>query len=519
MSASAPPNSRGERLTRLTDREVDVLVIGAGATGAATAMAAARAGARVAIIDRGDAAGATSSASSKLLHGGLRYLKSAQVRLVHEAHRERRLAATVVAPHLARPLQFVVPIAPTTQYRATELRAGVLLYGALSGFRDGRSGRISAAAAQQLVPGLRTSDRRFVSYHDHETDDARLVLAGLQTAEQFGALWLNYVAVEELLIEGGRVVGAEARDRLTGEPLRIHARVVVNAAGPWVDHVRRLEDPAAAPSIRLSKGAHLLLDVEAPWGAAVTSPMAEGRVAFGIPWHDMLLLGTTDEPFEEEPEFVSVTDADRAQILDEAAVALLPETIAPHRVRAAFAGLRVLPLGRGGTASAARETVFSVGPKGLVSIAGGKLTTWRAIGIKAATHALKQIGGPTPSTDAFPLVGATQPRQAELALAAAYPQLPETTIASLVGTYGSLSHNVLAAADHDPSLLDPIVDGAPELMAQVRYAIEHEQACTFEDIVRRRTAIAVRGLDGAARERIAPFLSPNIHLSEVERAP
>ncbi len=500
-------SSRGDRLERLRSTAFDVLVIGGGATGAATAWAAAQTGARVALVDRGDAAGATSSASSKLVHGGLRYLKLGDVRLVREAHRERRWNARIVAPHLVRPLSFVLPVGPDSPYRESELRLGVFLYGALSGFRDGRAGKLRPEEARRAAPGLRIdAGTSFVAYHDHQTDDARLVLAALRTAEELDAVWLNYIEVLSLRVESGRIVGAEVRDRIGGDELAIRARVVVNATGPWLDMLRALEHPVAGTSVRLSKGAHLVLETDRTWTAAVTSPLPGGRVSFAIPWHGMLLLGTTDEPFDGDPATVSATAADTAQILEEAATSLEPEVIEPRHVRASFAGLRVLPLGKGGTASTKRETVVTVGPRGMVSVAGGKLTTWRKIGVDVAARALDSIGLPTPDGRPAPVAGAADPVRVAADLALAHPQLPEGAPEHLAGLYGSLAHEVLEPARMDATLYARVVAGAPDLRAQVAYAVERELAQTADDVLRRRTTISLRGLDAEARPIVERFL-------------
>lgn len=513
VMSSSPPRppspTRADRLERLRGTTFDLLVIGGGATGAATAWAAARAGARVALVDRGDAAGATSSASSKLVHGGLRYLKLGDVRLVREAHRERRWNASVVAPHLVRPLSFLLPVRPDSPYRERELRLGVFLYGALSGFRDGRSGKVPPEEAQRLAPGLRCEPgTSFVAYHDHQTDDARLVLAALRTAEDLGATWLNYVEVEALRLSGGRVAGAELRDRLGGDSISLAARVVVNATGPWLDSIRALEDPRAGTSVRLSKGTHVVLAADEPWSAAVTSPLPGGRVSFAIPWHGMLMLGTTDDSFEDDPSSVSPTPADVSQILGEAATSLTGDTIRPERVRASFAGLRVLPLGEDGTAATRRETVVTVGTGGMVSVAGGKLTTWRRIGVDVATMALRSIGGPSPDEHPVPVTGAADLARVAAELGRTHPLLDEAARRNLAGAYGSLAHELLAAASDDPSLYEPIVAGAPDVRAQVLYAVERELAVTAEDVLRRRTTLALRGLADEALPAVEPFLPP-----------
>ena len=499
--------TRAERLERLAADPFDLLVIGGGALGASTAWAAARAGARVALVDGGDAAGATSSASSKLVHGGLRYLGLGDVKLVREAHRERRWNARLVAPHLVRPLQFILPVGPDSPHRPAELRLGVFVYAALSGFRDGRTGRLAPSEAYALAPGLRhDATRTYVAYHDHQTDDARLVLAALRTAELLGAVWLNYARVESLRIAGGAVGGAEVVDVVSGARFSISARAVVNATGPWVDHIRRLEDPGAAASVRLSKGAHLLLESSEPWHAAVTSPLPGGRVSFAIPWHGMLLLGTTDEPFEGDPATVRPTEADQAQILAEAATSLASDVVSPSRVRGAFAGLRVLPLGATSTAGTRRETVVTVGKAGMISVAGGKLTTWRRIGVDVATRALTSIGGPLPDAHPAPLVGAADPDVVTADLLRLHPALPEGSAAHLAELYGTLAHDVLEPARTATELYEPIVSGGPDVLAQAKYAVEHEAAVTADDILRRRTTLALRGLEAEGRVRVAPFL-------------
>jgi len=504
--AAAGP-TRAERLERLASEQFDLLVIGGGALGASTAWAASRAGARVALVDGGDAAGATSSASSKLVHGGLRYLGLGDVKLVREAHRERRWNARLVAPHLVRPLQFILPVGAETPYRPVELRLGVFVYAALSGFRDGRTGRLKPAEAYTLAPGLRRdAERTYVAYHDHQTDDARLVLAALRTAELLGAVWLNYARVESLRITAGTVSGADVVDAVSGERLAISARAVVNATGPWVDHIRRLEDPGAGSTVRLSKGAHLVLDCSEPWRAAVTSPLPEGRVSFAIPWYGLLLLGTTDEPFEGDPATVRPTDADQAQILAEAATSLAPDVVSAARVRSAFAGLRVLPLGGTSTAGTKRETVVTVGRAGMISVAGGKLTTWRRIGVDVATQALASIHGARPDAHAAPLVGAADPDVVSAELQRRYTELPEGSAPHLAGLYGTLAFDVLEPARREPALFEPIVPGAPDVLAQARYAVDYEAAVTADDILRRRTTVALRGFETEGRERVARFL-------------
>ena len=470
------PRRRADALAALADGRFDLLVIGAGAIGAATAWAAARAGARVAVVDRGDVAAATSMASTKLLHGGLRYLAMGDVRLVREAHGERRRNAELIAPHLVEPLPFLVPLRGASRREALRLRAGVAAYGALSGWRDGRGGAIGPAAARALAPGLRADglDGALV-YHDHRTDDHRLVIAALDAAAELGAVVANHVEVAGLRTLAGQIVGVDAVDRRTGGSLAIAAGTVVNAAGPWVDEVRRLEDPAAAPSVRLAKGAHLLLEPAAPWSAAVTSVLDDGRVAFAIPWRGMLMLGTTDTAYEGDPGAVVADAGDEARILAEAATALGDEAVDPARICARFAGLRALPLGDGPTSGARRETVVTRGARGMLSVAGGKLTTWVAIGDRVADRALADAGflpvpaGPLPSAIAAPAGG-------------------DALLRRLVGRYGAAADGILAKAGMER----PLLDGSDALAAEAVHAAEREWAVDADDAVR-RLGLWVRG--------------------------
>jgi glycerol-3-phosphate dehydrogenase len=506
---SSPPatRNRAEALAQLATDEFDVLVIGGGVVGAGVAWPLARAGLRVAVVDARDLAGATSSASSKLIHGGLRYLAMRDVRLVREAHAERRANATIVAPHLVRPLPFLVPLTPETAYGPLALLAGTALYGALSGFRDGRPRWLSTSDARALAPGLESDRvRGAVLYHDHLTHDARLTLAVLDGAADAGALVLNHVEVVGLQTLGGRVTGADVVDRLTDAALGVRARVVVNASGPWIDRIRRLERSDAGTTVQLSRGTHLVLQADDGWKAAITAMLGDGRVAFAIPFQDGLLLGTTDEPYDGDPADVAPDPGDERQILAEAGLSLAPEAIEPARILQRFAGLRVLPVAAGPTSAAPREVVLTTGPGGMVSIAGGKLTTWRRIGLQAAALASAAIGHPPPGHRPVPLPSAVDPEAAETTLRSRFPLVDPAVVAHLVHGHGAAAAAILERAAADDSLLAPLSDRSPDIGAQVLHARDREWAVTVDDVVR-RTGLAPRGADDAgARRRIATLL-------------
>ena len=491
----AAPASREQALTELGERRFDLLVIGGGIIGAGIASAAAAHGLAVALVERGDFGGATSSTSSKLIHGGLRYLVLGDVGLVREAHQERRALMQVVAPHLVRRLPFMFPLYEDGPYRPFVVKSGILLYSALA--RARLSWSVDAERSRRLVPDLRTEGLHSCAlYHDAWTNDGRLTLANVRAAADAGATVLNYAEVVALRgAEGAEVVA-------DGVSVGVSARAVVNATGPWVDRVRRLEDPNAPRSMRLSKGIHVLVDQERPWTAALTIPHDKVRVSFAVPWEGMLLLGTTDTAHDGGPDEVEVTEADIGQVLDEAAVALDPDRVRRDRVRAVFAGLRVLPGGEGETANARRETVYSRGPSGMISVAGGKLTTYRRIALDALEHLRADLGLHRLDRRPHPLPGA------QGLDGVVFPDaLPAATRDHLLHLYGSLAAEVLAPAADDPSLLEPLRPDGPDLAAQALYGLTHEWALRPEDVLRRRTTAWLRGEDAGAEERVSALLA------------
>jgi glycerol-3-phosphate dehydrogenase len=478
--------SRGRALTQLADRRFDLLVIGGGIVGAGIAEAASAHGLAVALVDKGDFGGATSTASSKLIHGGLRYLRLGDVGLVREAHQERRALMGIVAPHLVRRLPFLFPLYDDGPYRPWLVQSGVLLYSTLA--RARLNGPVDIARARRLVPRLTTRALRSCAlYADAVTNDGRLTLANVRAAADAGATVLNYAEVVAVRGPEGVEVVAD------GETVTVSARATVNAAGPWVDHVRQLDDAGATPSIRLSKGVHVLVDGGTDWSAALTIPHDKVRVSFAVPWEGMLLLGTTDTPHDEGTE-VAVTDADIDQVLGEASVAV--EGLSRSDVKATFAGLRVLPYGDGETTTARRETVYSRSSSGMISIAGGKLTTYRRIALDALEHLRSDLGLHRIDGSPRPLPGA-----AGLSRVPFPDGLPAATRSHLLDLYGSLAADVLAPARDDPSLLEPLAPGRPDLAAQALYAREHEWAVTEEDVLRRRTTAWLAGTRQTIEER------------------
>ncbi|MBU7599855.1 glycerol-3-phosphate dehydrogenase/oxidase [Streptomyces sp. P38-E01] len=510
---------RAETREVLSGAHFDLLVVGGGILGTSVAWHAAQSGLRVAMVDAGDFAGATSSASSKLVHGGLRYLQTGSVKLVAENHHERRVLAKDVAPHLVNPLTFYLPVYKGGPHGAAKLGAGVFAYSALSAFGDGVGRVISPSKAAADNPGLRTENLKAVAvYGDHQMNDSRVAIMTVRAAVQSGAVVLNHAEVTGLRFTGGRVTGAELKDRVDGTEFGVSARLVLNATGPWVDHLRRMENAGADPSIRLSKGAHVVLRRKAPWRAAMATPIDKYRITFALPWEDQLMLGTTDEMYEGDPADVDATDADVDQILDEAAVSVKDEHLSRDLITYAFAGLRVLPGGPGGVESAKRETVVSEGRGGMLSVAGGKWTTYRHIGRTVMNRLAKLPGAPLVDDmepvrslpRRLPLPGVANPNAvAHRLLVDREPDggIDVLTARHLATHYGSLAFEIARLVSEDPTLGERIHPDGPEIWAQAVYARDHEWAQTADDVTRRRTTLTVRGLDTPeVRARIEELL-------------
>ena len=475
---------RAHARAQLGERAFDVLVIGGGIVGAGIANEAAHLGLAVALVDRADFGGATSSASSKLIHGGLRYLRLGDVRLVREAHHERRILERIVAPHLVRRMPFLLPLYGHGPYRPLVVQTGIVLYSTIA--RTRLNGLVDVERAQRMVPELVTHDLRACAFYaDASTHDSRLCLANVRAAAERGATVLNYAEVVELHAGRGATVAVD------GDHVDVRARVVVNATGPWVDRVRLLEDPRAGTSVRLSKGAHVLLERPSSWSAALTIPHDKVRVTFAVPWEGMLLVGTTDTLYDGDIGDVEATREDVESVLAEAASAVDGTALRREHVRSTFAGLRVLPGGDGATASARRETVFTRGPTGMLTVAGGKLTTYRRIALDAVERIGAELGIRRIDPRPRPLPGAVGFDRVS------FPdELDARTRSHLLNLYGSLATELLAPAANEPALLEPLHADGPDIAAQAVYARTHEWALGVDDVLRRRTTLALRGLTG-----------------------
>ncbi len=500
---------RGRSLEELHEGTFDLLVIGAGILGARVAFEAARAGLKVALVDAGDFGGATSGASGKLVHGGLRYLAAGDVRLVRAALRERRVLAGRVAPHLVQRLPFLLATNGRGLAGSSTLAAGLLAYRVLDGLRGPVPRPVTARAARSLVPPLRT-DGPCVLLEEARTDDVRLTLATVKAAVRAGAVAVNHLRAVELESSGGAISGAALVGRDGEGSFSVRCRAVVNATGPWLDLLRLLEDPKRKPLIRLSKGTHLLLPLEDDWRAAVALYRDRASHVYAVPWHGMLLLGTTDTAYEGDPGGVAPDPGDQAFLLDAASSFLPPELLRPERVRCSFAGLRVLPPGNGETIRASREHVVSVGPSGMISAGGGKLTTHRLIAIDVLRRLPAGLRPRKLRPNADPLPGASPPSIQAARRDVSY-QLDDSTVEHLIHLYGGEAGQLLRYTAGYPDALQKIHPGCPDIWAQAYHAVNEEWAVTVEDIVRRRTTLSIRGLDtDEVRTRFACVLSEGV---------
>jgi glycerol-3-phosphate dehydrogenase len=530
-----PLARRAGTLRRLAGETFDLLVVGGGITGAGIARDAALRGLRVALVERDDFASGTSSRSSRLVHGGVRYLEHGYLHLVFEASRERRTLLRI-APHLVRPLEFTWPVYAGARVPGWKLRAGLLLYDALALFRNvANHTPLSAADVLDREPGLRREGLRGgAAYYDAATNDARLTLANAMAAAEAGAAVVNHAAVTELLRDGGRLRGAVVHDALTGDRLTVRARLVVNATGPWSDMLRVQDDPSAPPAVRGTKGVHIAVPRSRLGNAGaltLLSPL-DGRVMFALPAGSHAIVGTTDTPTAASPDEVRATEADVDYLL-RSANAFFPDAGLAHRdVVSAWAGIRPLVASgyraHGGATSASREHEITVSGGGVVGVSGGKLTTYRSMAAEATDAAERALGRrPTRSRTAdVPLPGGdVASLDGELTAAREATGGRDDVAERLVAAYGSRWRDVCALVAADPALGAPLVVGLPYVAAELVHAARSEMACTLADLLVRRTFLAFETPDAAVcvAVRAAALVAPVLGWSaaderrEVER--
>jgi glycerol-3-phosphate dehydrogenase len=502
---------RSDMLARLARERFDLLVIGGGINGAGIARDAAQRGLRVALVDAGDWAQGTSSRSSRLVHGGVRYLEHGYLHLVFEASRERRTLLTI-APHLVRPLAFTWPVYHGARIPRWKLGAGLWLYDLLAAFGNvGRHRRLSATGVLAREPKLRADGLAGgATYWDAATHDSRLTWANVQDAALLGACVANHCAVTSLVREGGRITGAEVTDHLGGQRFVVQAAGVVNAAGPWHDAVARLDDATHPTGVLGTRGTHVAVE-RARLGNvdAVTIVSAvDGRVMFALPAGPHAIIGTTDTAGDAGPDAVRATEADIAYLLESANRAFPDARLARTDVVSAWAGIRpLIASGNAGEpASASREHRITTSASGMTSVTGGKLTTYRAMSAEVVSAAAKAIGAaPRASGTALRALPGGAPHDDQrparsVAEAVAWREALEAEAAAgtgaadvgreLVHAYGSAWRDVWALGDATPALRERVAPGLPWTWASVAWAARAEMAVTVADALIRRTTIA-----------------------------
>jgi glycerol-3-phosphate dehydrogenase len=479
---------RERTLEELGSGVFDLLVIGGGIVGARVAFDAARAGLRVALVDAGDFGGATSGASARLVHGGLRYLGTGDFRLVRTALRERNILASRVAPHLVRPLPFVLTAAGGRR-QISRCAAGLLAYTALDGFRRPLPRFVTPEEATLLVPSLCVGGpASHAVYHEASTNDSRLTLATVTAAARSGAVVATYLQAVDLDLAPGKISRVVLQGRDGG--ITVRCRSVVNATGPWLDLIRKMEDSGCEPIARLSKGIHVVLRPDEQWRAAVAVSLDDIQHIYAVPCEDMILLGTTEQEYCGDPASVAAEPEDVSYLLEGAKQFLRPEMLRVEHVVSAYAGLRVLPMEEGATLHARRDHLSSVGPGGMVSVAGGKLTTHRRIALDALRHLPDRVRPRRLSLSDAPLPGASTVRGVGL-----HSHLDDATADHLLHLYGSETSKLFGYCEENDNALEKITPGAPDLWAQVYHAIREEWASTAGDIIYRRTTLGLRGFD------------------------
>ena len=525
--------SREDTVARFSSKGYDMLVIGGGVTGACIARDAALRGFTVACVEKNDWAYGTSSRSSKMIHGGIRYLEMFQFHLVFEAQRERR-QLLLNATHLVYPQPFTFPIYRGEKNGVFMIGMGLWMYYILAVFRNVQNHKMYMHdKAVQLEEGLDSERLKAAGvFYDCSTDDARLTMAFALSAIDAGADCANYVEVVDFLRRGDRLSGARVRDIITGAEFDIESRVVVNAAGAWGDRVCEIDEPGTPEKLQLTKGSHILVPrdrARTKNALPVISP-ADDRMMFVVPRGRFALIGTTDTYYHEDLDGPYATREDVEYILDAANVALPRANLDKADVVSTYSGLRPLCMMEGGedvsASKVSREHRIYEGRSGLLTIAGGKLTTGRSMAqemVDLAAKVLRKEFGIKAKTGCRtlnnPILGAPAvDTEARVRALGSKLKFSDDILAGLF-KQGTAALDVLALVDEDPSLADRIRDDIPHIKAQVRFAAESEMARTVDDFLVRRTEVYYTANDqglGVADE-VANIMGDVLGWDEVER--
>ncbi|WP_432971324.1 glycerol-3-phosphate dehydrogenase/oxidase [Dactylosporangium sp. CA-233914] len=496
------PTARDEAVAALAGTELDVVVIGGGVVGAGCALDATTRGLSTGLLEMRDFASGTSSRSSKLIHGGLRYLEMLDFRLVREALRERNLLLRRLAPHLVRPVQFLYPLTHPVWERGY-VGAGVTLYDTMAGRGADalpHHRQLTRRGALRVCPALRPdSFVGAIQYWDAQVDDARHTMFVVRTAAAHGAHVLSRAQVIGFLREGGRITGVRVRDLEHDCEFEVRARQVVNATGVWTDDTQAMIGERGQFRVRASKGIHLVVPRDRIRSAAGMILRTAISVLFVIPWGRHWIVGTTDTDWTLDKAHPAATRTDIDYLLREVNT-VLATPLRRDDVEGIYAGLRPLLAGESElTSKLSREHLVATPVPGLVAVAGGKYTTYRVMAADAVDAAVHNLGGAVPRscTDEVPLVGADGfaalwNRRTTLAAASG---LHVARVEHLLGRHGSLVPEVLDLIRAEPGLAQPVPGADDYLLAEVRYAVEAEGARHVEDVLTRRTRISIETFD------------------------
>ena len=529
--------TRAATLATLAAEPFDMLIVGGGITGAGVAREATLAGFRTALVERDDFAAGTSSRSSRLVHGGVRYLEHGHIGLVFESSRERRLLLQL-APHLVRPLAFTWPVYRGARVPLWKMRAGLALYDALSLFRNARHRALDRAGVLAAEPALAPDGMvGGARYWDAATDDTRLTLASALAARDAGASVANHLTIiagTHATDTAKRLTGVIVKDTLTGATFPIQARVIINATGPWSDVTAALTGSPQGSQLVGSAGSHIAVPrsrVGNNDAVTIVSPL-DGRVMFVIPAGVHTIIGTTERPAQSGPDDIRATRAEVAYLLQSVNRCFPFAQLTMDDVVSAWCGIRPLAAVRAGehsANSASREHAITHREDGLVSVTGGKLTTYRAMAADVLSHAriaLSKSGAlPLLMHDARPSESTPLPGGDIVSREAVMTAARSTARDSAVGerlalAYGSRWRNVWSYVQRDASLGQRLSEALPYLLAEVAHAVEREMACTLSDVLVRRTHVAFETRDNgrAAARRIAPMMAALLHWSERDTA-
>lgn len=525
-NSSLNNQQRQEALAELESCEFDVLVIGGGINGVGIALDAASRGLKVALVEAADFASGTSSKSSKLIHGGLRYLEQYDFKLVREALNERELMVSTLSPHLVKPVSFLYPLQEKLKER-TYVGAGMALYDALRGFKRALPWHkhLTQKKISEIAPSLRLDVvTGGYQYFDAQVDDARHTMTIARTAAKYGAVITTRTRCEELIKNGKAVIGAKVKDLENYEIIEVRAKTTIMAAGVWTDPLHEKFALKGGYGVRMSKGAHIVVPGDAIKSQTGVILKTDVSVLFIIPWGDKWIVGTTDTEYDQSREEPLATAEDVTYIINQANRVLEPK-LRRDQVIGVFAGLRPLVSTDpdSPTTKLSREHVVDSPAKGFVSIAGGKYTTYRVMAEDAVNEAINHLRRlvPDSETETLAIIGA----EGYSVLMNQIPRLAnsfgisEKTVEHLLNRYGSLIDEVLAPAAENKELLKPISKELDYIAAEIVYAATHEGARSVDDVLSRRTRIAFEAKDqglGLA-EKVADLIAPYLGWKKTQK--